>query len=99
MPFWFDLRHAPELGVVVARAELQLVVPFLAGDEPGEVILDLVVRVPGTLRLGAGLRQKAELVELWRAPGDGTSRSKPRARVHALPCHQCSHVLRHAKRC
>src|SRR5205823_44670 len=39
----------------------------LARDEPRVVVLDLVVRVPRTLRLGAGADEEAGIVQLRRA--------------------------------
>ncbi len=62
-----DLRDALELGVVVARADLHFVVALLAGNEPREVVLDLVVRVPRSLRFGAGLAEEALIAQLRRA--------------------------------
>src|SRR4029079_3967280 len=62
-----DLRHAAQLGVVIPKAELQLVVALLAGDEPGVVVLDLVVRIPRPLRLGTRLTEKVQVAELRRA--------------------------------
>src|SRR5204862_7444469 len=64
-----DLRHTPQLRVVVAEAEFHVVVAVFARDEPGKVVLDLIIRVPRSLRLGARLRQKTDVVELRRAQG------------------------------
>ena len=62
-----DLRDALELGVVIAGAELDLVVAFLAGDEPREVVLDLIVRVPRSLRFGARADEQLWMIQLRRA--------------------------------
>src|SRR5439155_25016969 len=62
-----DLRDPAKFRVIVADAELQVVVALFAGDEPRVIVLDLVVGVPGPLRLGARLRQEAWSIELRRA--------------------------------
>ena len=41
--------------------------PCLPGHEPRVVVLDLVVGIPRTLRLGAGLGEVAQVVQLRRA--------------------------------
>ena len=64
-----SLIDSPELGVVVADPELHVVVPPLARVEPGVIVLDLIVAVPGALRLGAGLREEARVGELRRTEG------------------------------
>src|SRR6185503_3803312 len=61
-----NLRDPAQLGEVVPRSELQLVVALLAGDEPGVVVFDLPVGIPRALVFGTGLRQQAQVAELWR---------------------------------
>ena len=64
-----DLRDSPELGVVVPRAELHVVVPLFAWEEPRVIILDLIIRIPRALRFRAGLSEEAEIVQLRRTFG------------------------------
>src|SRR5206468_1520016 len=61
-----DLRHAPQLGEVVANPELPVMVAVFRRKEPRIGVLEHVVGIPRSLRFGARLREKAGVIELRR---------------------------------